>query len=189
MPTAAGIVNTALAMIASQVTVSGANPAFDGSVAGNAAGVLYTPTVAMLLRQINPAFARRTAVLAIPVGATIPPPWAVAYTYPNGCLMLRQLRPAPGSYDPNDPQPVRGAINFDAGLSVKTICTNLANALAVYTSGTVDEGQWDAAFAEAVARRLTNPLANALAGRPDFAVEMLAESERYAGLAELADES
>ncbi len=188
MPTtAASIVNRALEMTASQVQVTGANPTFDGTIAGNAAGVLYTPAVNLMLRQTNPAFARRTAALAL-AGGTTPQPWTVEYTYPTDCLWVRQLRPAAGSYNVLDPQPIRGAVAFDAGLALKVIVSNTANALIVYTSNSPVESQFDDAFAEAVARRLANPLAMALAGRPDFARELLEESDRYAAMAEMNDE-
>lgn len=183
MPTAAGIVNESLELIAAQTTVSGNNPTFDGSLAGNAAGVLYTPTVQLLLRQMDPAFARRTAALASAGGGAIQP-WANKWAYPADCLRLRQVRPL--TYAANDPQPIRAAVIFDG--SAKVIVSTIAAAYAVYTSSAPTESIWDSAFAEAVARRLANPLAMALAGRPDFARELLEESERYAQAAELVDE-
>lgn len=186
MAAAADLVNRALELIGQQVTVSGVDPTFDGSVAGDAAGVLYAPVVQLLMRQLNPSFARRTAAL-VAAGGTVPPPWSQEYTYPADCIRLRQLRPANGSYDINDPKPVRGQVAFDSGLALKVIATNLVGALAVYTSFSA-ESQFDGAFAESVVRRLSNPLAMALAGRPDYARELLEESDRYAGMTELVDD-
>ena len=186
MATAADIVNRALELTARNVQVTGVNPTFDGSPAGNAAGVLYTPAVNLVLRQLDPAFARRTAAL-VAAGGTIPAPWSNEYTYPADCLRLRALRPA--APVANDPQPIRRQIAFDNGLAVKVIVCNLAGALAVYTSSAPTETQWDWAFAEAVAKRLANPLAMALAGRPDFARELLDEAERAAAAADLFDEN
>jgi phage shock protein A len=68
------------------------------------------------------------------------------------------------------------------------ILTNQNAALAVYTTNAMNENQWDSGFAEAVVRRLANPLGMAMAGRPDFARELLEESERYSQLAEAIDE-
>jgi|SRR5579884_17747 len=188
MVTSVSVVNEALELIAAQTTITGLN---DGSPAGNAAGVLYAPAVNLLLRQLDPAFARRTAALAPAVGGTIPPPWSAEYLYPADCLRLRQVRPAPANVVANDPQPVRAQVAFDAGLTAKVVVCNLTSAYAVYTSGMPGVGQenlWDSAFIEAVARRLANPLAMALAGRPDFAKEILEESQAFAQLAELVDE-
>jgi len=185
MPTSTDVVNRALELLGVQVQITALN---DGSVAGNAAQVIYAPAVNLLLRRLDPAFARRTDVLSA-AGGTIPPPWTHEYTYPADCLRLRQLRPQAGSYNVNDPQPVRGALAFDNGLAAKVIVSNQANASAVYTSSTPNENQWDSAFIEAVARLISNPLAMALAGRPDFARELLAEAEQYANTAELVDEN
>lgn len=181
MTTSADIVNRALELIGDQARVSGANPAFDGSTPGNAAGVLYTPTVQLVLRETDPAFARKTASLAVAPGVTPIVPWSREYLYPADCLRLRQVRPNAADTSLNDPLPVRAAVAFDtvAGSPVRVILTNQADALAVYTSSAPTEDQWDAVFAETVARRLANPLALALAGRPDLARELLEESERY----------
>src|SRR4029077_5778263 len=146
MTTSVDIVNRALELLGVQTTIVALN---DGTPAGNAAGVLYAPAVNLMLRQMDPAFARRTAALSA-AGGTTPAPWTQEYNYPADCLRLRQLRPQPGSYNVNDPQPVRGAIAFDNGLSVKVIVSNQANASAVYTSSAPNETQWDWAFAEAV---------------------------------------
>lgn len=187
MPTAAGIVNAALELVVRNTQVSGTNPAFDGSPAGKAAGVLYTPAVNLLLRQLDPDFARTRLPLSL-VGIPIPDsPWGYAYVYPAASLRLRQLAPLSGTYEPLDPLPVRGEVSFDP-LDGKIILTNQVTAVAVFTSSGVTETVFDSGFVEALTRRLANPLAMALAGRPDFARELLDEAERYAGYAELSEE-
>jgi hypothetical protein len=182
------IVNAALEMINGQVQISGTNPTFDGTVAGNAAGVLYTPTVQLLLRELDPDFARRIAPLTTQAGETLLlySSFTQEFAYPSDCLRLRQVAPLRGSYDVNDPQPIRAQVAFDplnAGGPTKVILCNLAQANAAYTTANVTETQFDAGFVETLTRRLASPLAMALAGRPDFARELLEESERYAALA------
>jgi len=196
MTTSADIVNESLELIASQAQITALN---DGSVEGNAAAVVYAPTVQLLLRQLDPDFARLPSFeLSVTAAASVPSPWAYEYAYPADCLRLRQLAPpasGPGSLaDPFDPVPIRGEVAFDpngqgANKPAKVILSNQQSALATYTTSLVTEDDWDPAFREAVVRRLANPLAMAIAGRPDFARELLEESERYAGLAELADDS
>lgn len=189
MTTTISVVNESLELIGAQTTITALN---DGSPAGNAAGVLYAPAVNMLLRQLDPAFARRMAFLAI---ATTPAmqPWSYEYAYLADCLRVRQIAPPATGYNVNDPQPVRWQVALDviSGTPTKVVLTNQQGALAVYTSSTPGVGQealWDSIFIEAVARRLANPLAMALAGRPDFAKEILEESQAFAQMAETADE-
>jgi hypothetical protein len=187
------VFNQALQFIGAQtqITVFG-----DGSSAfppaANAADVLYMPTVQLVLRQNDPDFARYTVALAASAAAP-PPSWAFAYTYPADCLRVRQLRPPTGSYNVFDPQPVRGNVAFvrlpPGNTPGKAILTNQPNALAVYTTSLATEDQWDSIFEQAVVRQLANPLALALAGRPDYARELLEEAGRYEQLAEFGDES
>lgn len=189
--TTAQVVNASLEQIASQSTITSLT---DGSPAALAAQVVYAPTVQLMLRELDPDFARFTAPLTLSVAATPVPPWAFEYLYPDACVRLRQVRP-PGSgtgslSDPNDPQPTRANVAFDiiALVSTKVILSNQVNALAVYTSSAVAEAQWDAAFADTVIRRLANPLAMALSGRPDFAKTILEQSAMMAQTAEAIDE-
>lgn len=181
------IANSALEQIASQTRI---NSLTDGSPAANAAQVVYAPTVQILLRELDPDFARFTAPLVLSDAVTPVPPWAFEYDYPCDCVRLRQVRPASGAYDINDPQPIRANVAFDmiARVPTKVILTNQINALAVYTSSTVSEAQWDSVFADAVVRRLANPLAMALSGRPDFAEKILQQSAMMAQTAEAVDE-
>jgi hypothetical protein len=147
-----------------------------------------------MLREIEPAFSRFTASLSIAVTPPNYPPWTYEYLAPADMVRLRQVRP-PGTgagslADPNDPRPVRASVGFDVIAAVNTtvILTNQQNALAVYTSSTPTEAQWDSAFFDAVARRLANPLAMALSGRPDFATAILQQSAMMAQTAEAIDD-
>lgn len=181
------VVNTALELIAAQSRITSLT---DGSAPANAAQVIYQPVVQLMMREMDPAFARFTATLTLSGAVTPVPPWAFEYFYPADCVRLRQIRPVAGSYDINNPQPIRANVAFDiiANVNTKVILTNQANALAVYTSSTPPESLWDGVFAEAVSRRLANPLAMALSGRPDFAKEILEESSRVAATAEAVED-
>lgn len=174
----------ALAQVASQTTVE------TNATAAAALAVIYAPTVQLLLREIDPDFARVTASLALSAAVTPIPPWAFEYLYPGNCLRLRQVRPpATGTgalADPNDPAPIRANVAFDpvAPVNAQVILTNQQNALAVFTTSAVTEAAWDAVFTDAVVRRLANPLAMALSGRPDFAKAILEQSAMMAQTAE-----
>jgi len=188
----AGVVNSSLEQIASQTRITSLS---DGSPAALAASVVYVPTVQLMLRELDPDFARLTAPLALSGAVTPIVPWAFEYLYPDDMVRLRQVRP-PGSgtgslADPNDPVPIRANVAFDTiGSTVtKVILTNQINALAVYTSSQITEVQWDSVFADAVIRRLANPLAMALSGRPDFAEKILMQSAMMAQTAEAVDDS
>lgn len=185
--TSTAVVNAALEQVATQVTITSLS---DGTTPANLANVVYAPLVQLLLRELDPDFARFTATLASSGAATPIPPWAYEYLYPADCVRLRQVRPANGAYDPNDPQPVRSAVAFDliSSVNTKVILTNQASALAVYTSSTPTEAQWDSAFAETMVRRLSNPLAMGLSGRPDFAKTILESAAMQAQTAEMTDD-
>ncbi len=186
------VVNIALQFIATQETITSLT---DGSAAANYASVIYAPTVQLMLREIEPDFARTTVALTAAGVATPITPWAYEYLYPADMVRLRQVRPPPSGagslVDPYNPQAVRAMVDFDiiATLPTKVILTNQQNARAVYTSSTVTEAQWDPVFTDAVARRLANPLSMALAGRPDFAESILMQSAQMAQTAENVDDS
>lgn len=188
----ASVVNAALEQIASQTRITALT---DNNASAKAANIVYIPTVQLMLRELDPDFARYTFVLQLAAGATPPPPWAFEYIYPADCVRVRNVRPpasGPGALaDPFDPSPVRSNVAFDliATVSTKVILTNQLNALAVYTTSSVVESDWDSAFGDAVVRRLGNPLAMALSGRPDFAKELLMQSAMMASTCENVDES
>lgn len=180
-------INEALQFVAAQTQVTSIN---DGSPAADAALVLYNPTVQLLLRELDPDFAQFTAPLTLSAAPTPVPPWGFEYLYPSDCCRLRQIRPAPGDYSAFDPQPIRAQVAFDviAATNTKVILTDQQNALAVYTTSNVTEAQWDAVFFDTFVRRLANPLAMAISGRPDFAREILEQSAMMAQMAEMVDE-
>ncbi len=186
--TAVSVVNEALALIAAQTTIA----AIDNTTpAGIAAGIVYLPTVNLLLRELDPDFARTNGTLALTGSGSTPPPWTQEYIYPTTCLRVRQVRPPQVSVDVNDPQPVRFNIGYTtvASVPVKTILCNVASALLVFTTSAPLPALWDAMFMDAVVRRLGNYLAMALSGRPDFARDLLDEGNRLAGMAEGVDDT
>ena len=191
MTTAAAIVNQALALGDNQAFCSGTPGSFtDGTtqnVTGAAANILYPIARDTLLRQLNPEFARVTVAGATQAVVTPVVPWSYEYEYPTDAVRIRQVRPpktGTGSLaDPNDPQPIRAAVAYDPVPSAKVVLANQQNALLVYTSNIVGEALWDASFVQAMTRMLANPLTMALAGRPDFARELLVESEQFASIA------
>jgi hypothetical protein len=183
------VVNNVLQFVGEQVQITSLT---DGSPAALAANVLYVPTVQLMLREIDPDFARFTGALTLISAPSQVPPWGFEYAYPATCIRLRQVRPpAAGGTgalsDINDPQPIRANVAYDGG-NGKVILCNQLNALAVYTTSAVSEGVWDSVFTDAVVRRLANPLSMALAGRPDFAKTILEQSAMMAQTAEAVDE-
>lgn len=190
--TSVSVVNESLQLIGSQVVITSlSDTTSSGAAAAKAASVLYTPTVELLLREIDPDFARYTVTLGAAVAPPSYPPWAYEYLWPTDCLRVRQVRPDGAAASLYDPQPVRYNVAFDLidETNTKVILTNQASALLVYTSSLVTEVQWDAVFQDAVVRRLANPLAMSLAGRPDFAKEILMQSAQMAQTAEGVDDS
>lgn len=182
------ICNAALELIKSQDLLTGGNfPNFSGTPAvAAAANVLYGPTRDLLLREINPEFARIT-ITGAPVAGTPIAPWLYEYAYPADGLRMRQVRPpasgAGALADPFERLPVTAAVAYDNTAKQKVVLTNQQNALLVYTSNLPPESVWDPDFAEAMSDRLSRPFAMALAGRPDYAREMLEVAEKYAALA------
>lgn len=187
MFTNVGAVNEALQFVAAQTQITALN---DGSTAANAALVIYNPTVQLLMRELDPDFAQFTAPLTLSAAPTPVPPWAFEYLWPADCVRLRQIRPAPGDYSAFDPQPILAQVAFDviAATNTKVILTNQQNALAVYTSSNAGEALWDSVFYDAFVRRLANPLAMAISGRPDFAEKILEQSAMMAQTAEMVED-
>jgi len=171
--TSTTIVNRALQEISAQATVTGTNPTFDGSTAGNVASILYTSSVNTLLRQTDYEFSR--TVIALSSLSIIPPlGWNYAFSYPGDCLKVRQVLPNVSIPD-NDPQPVLWDVvsAFYLGSLTKIICTNIAASILVYTTDNLTEAQWDSLFEETVVRYLASQFVMALGGRPDFSEKML----------------
>lgn len=203
MTTPADIVNQSLQQIAAQASVSGPNPTFDGTAAGNAAGILYTPCVNLLLRTQDFEFSRKTVGLSGSIGVAILTnvglallantgapilagglsgyltpqyPWQFAYLYPSDCIRIRSVLPA--TWDKNDPQAVRWSeveMNV-SGLPTRAIQTNVPSAVLTYTSNAITEDDWSPDFREVVVRTLASELVMALGGRPDLSAKMLQQA-------------
>jgi hypothetical protein len=186
MPTQAQIVNQALAEIAAQYTVSGTNPSFDGSAAGNAAGLLYTPAVQTLLRAQDYEFSRQEVTL-VASGNTPPYPWTSEFLYPSACLRLRQVQPT--TWTINDPQPVRWNVGnaLVSAADTRVIWTTLSSAVAIITSSNVLEPEWDAVFTESFVRFLGSLMAPALAGRIDLSRKMLGDVSTFSQIGQDRD--
>lgn len=175
MTTSADIVNQALEFINSQARITALT---DNSVEAIAAQVLYVPTVNLVLRQSDPEFAKRTAIL-VAVSDAVPSPWPFGYVYPADCVRLRQLMPSPSyiAANTNDPLAVNWTVAADnTTITNKVIYGNVGGAQAVYTSNAVTENQWDSMFTRAVVEALASPLAMAIAGRPDFAKALMEQA-------------
>ena len=170
--TSTTIVNRALQEIGQQVQVTGVNPTFDGTTAGNYAGLLYTPAVNFLLRQQDWEFAFNQEGL---VSAGVPglPQWPYVYVYPLDCVRVRQIYPA--TWNALDPQAVRWSfgVGVAGGQETRLIYCNVPGADIAYTTSTVTETIFDAIFEEGLVRYLGSAMAMALAGRPDYAKQML----------------
>ncbi len=170
--TPASIVNQSLAQISAQYTVTGTLPDFDGSAAGIAAGTLYAPTLALLLRQQDYECARNDVVLTA-AGIAAPYPWSNVYLYPLDCLKIRSVKPA--TWNANDPQAVRWT-EMEATISsvqTRVIACNIAGAVLTYTTSNITENELDGILQETFVRTLASELAMALAGRPDFSEKIL----------------
>lgn len=179
--TPASVVNQALAQIAAQYTVSGTLPDFDGSAAGLAAGILYAPTVALLLRQSDYEFSRADVALTV-TGLAAPYPWSNAYLYPSDCIKIRSVKPL--TWDQNDPHPTRWTEMEQTIADVQTriIACDVAGAVLTYTTANVTEAEWDSIFQESFVRLLGSELAMSLGGRPDFSQKMLETSGGLVGI-------
>ena len=119
------IVNTALELIAAQTTIASLT---DGSPAADAANTIYQPVIQLMMREMDPAFARFTAPLVVAVNPSQVPQWAWEYAYPVDCVRLRQVLP-PTGYDVNDPQPIRANVGFDVIATVNALEERLSDIL------------------------------------------------------------
>lgn len=184
------VANLALAEIGNRVQISSFT---DGSPAGNAAALFYTPKTQMLLRTANWDFARAGATpltlwkqLLTSTGAISasppPQPWQYSYLYPSDCLKVRFIQPtiqqvAPGTPLTTAPAPVYGAppvptaipfvigTDFDAsGNPIKTVLCNVPYAQVVYTRDLSQYPDlWDALFLAGETALLGSYFINALA--------------------------
>lgn len=174
--TAVSIVNQALQEIAGQAQITALN---DGTAAGNAAGILYTPAVRTLLRQQDYEFARADVALT-PLASTVALPyeWSNGYVYPADCLRVRSVKPA--TWNLNDPQPVRWTVQ-EWPIGTLAIMCNVPAAVLTYTTATVTEAQFDSVFQETLVRLLASELVMAIGGRPDFSAKTLEQAGALVG--------
>lgn len=187
------IVNSALAEIGAQASVSSINPS-DGSAEGNVASLLYQTKIDDLHRAAHWNFTRFQTPLTLikaakgtpenPLGTTtlIPPaPWAYSYAYPSNCLKARYILPIMPTiggqvpFTTADNAAVPGytsdfAVKFITGIDldplgnqVRVILTNMSQATLVYTARVSDPNLWDANFTQAAISYLGAWFVNALA--------------------------
>lgn len=180
--TPSNIANIALAQMGAQNLPIAIKPA-DSTQEAIVADLLYDQVIFAILRQNNWDFARKSLTLTLLKTATgapwstaqPPPPWEYEYAYPADCVQLRAVAPqptttgTPGGGDPNDPAPILFAVAMDDSsmTELKTILSNQASAIGIYTANVTDPTLWESSFTEAVIRMLSSELAYALAGRPD----------------------
>lgn len=173
----ADIVNDALTRLGYKDRVGSL---YEGSKASKKALDIYGQTRDTMLRDGQWPFARRdiaaTPVKSAPVGGYFPPnvynpnvnpppPWLYEYTYPDDCLEVRAVRPAPILIPNFNPRPHIFAIANDSGEQV--ILSNVNNALITYTGQVTDMTDWPPDFTEAFCAALARRLAPVLATSPD----------------------
>jgi len=173
----ADVVNLALVRIGHTWRVGNL---YDGSKGASLALDIYGQTRDQLIRDGQWGFARRDIALTLqksaPAGgyfppnlwsraANPPPNWLYQYAYPDDCLKVRSVRPAPTFSPSFDPQPHVFDTPNDPTLTppVKVLVCNVPNALCTYAGRITDPSQWEASFTEALAAELGRRLAPALA--------------------------
>lgn len=171
------IVNVALRRIGYKLRVGSL---YDGSKAASNALDIFSQTRDELLQQNDWPFSERNVAMTLlkqaPVLGYIPPtvwstaypplPWIFEYAWPDDCLKVRAVKPAP-LFVPNfDPQPNVFATPNDNSLAppARVICCNVPSALLVYTGQVTDPTAWNADFVEVVASALGRRLAPVLVG-------------------------
>ena len=210
------VVNEALQDIGAQATVSSISPS-DGSTEGDAASILYTPTLEMLLRAAHWNFSRRQVTLTLLAAAAgtpenstgvapFPPsPWAYEYAYPSDALKARFVLPqipnttvtpplttGPQAVFPRFFRP--GSIPFQVGLDVdsknnqiKVLLTNLPQAQLVYTARVTIVDLWDPLFHRAMVAALGARLVNALARNRELFADQAALANNLIAQARVSD--
>lgn len=196
-----GITNLALMKIGAQATVSNINPS-DGSTEGDAAAILYQPTMDALFRAAHWNFTRRQVVGTLvaaaagtpenPTGSTAVPlqPWLYSYAYPSDCLKVRYVLPTFPIASVSPPfttggpalpfqTTVIGAVPYAVGIDldqgsnqIKVILSNMENASFVYTARITNCDLWDVHFVEAASATLGAWFVNALSRNAQLSGEM-----------------
>lgn len=174
---AADIVNVALARIGWKQPIANL---YDGSAAAQVSLNVYGQTRDEMLRKVDPGFSQRnvamTLLKSMPPGGYIHgvSPWNPAtnppigflfeYAYPDDCLKVRAVRPAPLFFPNVDPQPYTFSIANDNYYTPpqRVILCNAENALLVYTGRVTDPAAMDVGFIEALTEALGEKLAAAL---------------------------
>lgn len=187
------VVNLALLRISSRSQVSSINPS-DGSAAGDAASLLWTPTFEMLGRAAHWNCFRKQVPLTLikakmgtpenltgTFSADPPTPWLYSYAYPSDCLLERYIIAPSDSSGIGTPifsgngwasttaksQAVPFAAAFDTDSTsspIRVILTNQSSAIGVYTVNQPDPSAWDAQFRQAMISSLAVWLIPALTG-------------------------
>jgi hypothetical protein len=149
---------------------------YEGSKASKKALDIYGQTRDQLLREGMWPFSQRdtaaTLIKSAPVGGYIPPtvwnstypplPWQYEYDYPDDCLEVRAVKPAPILIPNFAPRPFLFTVANDSNQRV--ILSNVANAIITYVGQVTDPTDMPPDFVEAfvasLARRLAPVLAN-----------------------------
>lgn len=174
----ADIVNAALVQIGYKLQVG---DLYDGSEASRLSLQIYGQCRDDMMRDGNWQFASRSLVLTLlksaPPGGYVPgftswdpvlypqQPWLFEYVYPEACLKMRIVKPQRIFPGPNfTPSPYPFSVNNDNGETppTKTILSNVADALAVFTGRVTDPSSWDANFTTAFIDKLGTVLGPAL---------------------------
>lgn len=172
------LVNAALVQIGFKLQIGSL---YDGSEAAVKALNIYGQCRDDMLRDGNWQFASRSRALTLlkqaPAGGYVPgittwdptlypqQPWLYAYAYDDDVLKMRIVKPSQIFPGPNfSPTPYPFSVNNDNGYTPprKTILSNVADALGVFTGRVTDPTVWDANFTSAFIDDLGTRLAPAL---------------------------
>lgn len=177
------ICNRALSAIGARTTIADLS---ERAVAAQACALWYDNTRQSLLRAAPWGFARKQLVLT-ELGklsdATAPYPYLFKYAYPSDCLKFRYLIPPPQLSDVSTSEfaatgdgnfwgwtPSRACrfiVNSDVdpdGNQIKTILSNLCQAIGTYTYDCDDPNMFDASFDSALSSALAYHLCIPLSG-------------------------
>lgn len=154
---------------------------FDGSEAAQKALNIYAQARDALLRKFDYDWAQSTVSLTLlktglstgyfpptpwdPV--TYPPPgYMYSYAWPDDCLKVRLVKPAPLFVVNIDPQFYSFQIYNDTGYTParRTIVSNVPSAVASYTRQVTNPQDWDVAFVDLIIAEMTHGLAKVLLG-------------------------
>jgi hypothetical protein len=158
-----------------------------------ACALRYPSIVATILRETDwNCVRRRVGLEEVAAGAVHAPSWAYMYRYPADCLVVR-------GFDLGFPQarfPVWTMVDYevaDDAVAGKSILTNIACPVMIYTSYTLDlangtcEGKFDAALREAVGWALAAVIAGPLTGNRALALDVRKEAKAMLDLARAAN--